>query len=62
MNDLLMDQTNFYWTLPHVQHTLGMTDMCVIFIPGNQRSPFGGVLAHTAEARSYFYYIVSLGG
>ena len=24
-NNLLMDQTNFYWTLPHVPQTLGMT-------------------------------------
>ena len=24
MNNLLLDQTNFYWT-PHVRHTLGMT-------------------------------------
>ena len=26
MNNLLLDQTNFYWTLPHVRQTLGMTD------------------------------------
>jgi hypothetical protein len=25
MNNLLLDQTNFYWTLPHVRQTLGMT-------------------------------------
>jgi len=25
MNNLLLDQTNFYWTLPNVWHTLGMT-------------------------------------
>ena len=25
MNILLLDQTNFYWTLPHVWQTLGMT-------------------------------------
>ena len=25
MNNLLLDQTNFYWTLPNVRHTLGMT-------------------------------------
>ena len=27
MNNLLLDQTNFYWTLPHVRQTLGMTAM-----------------------------------
>ena len=25
MNNLFLDQTNFYWTLPHVRRTLGMT-------------------------------------
>ena len=28
MNNLLQDQTNFYWTFPHVWHTLGRTDVC----------------------------------
>ena len=28
MNNLLLDQTNFYWTLPHVRWTLGMTGDC----------------------------------
>ena len=27
MNNLLLDQTNFYWTLPHVRRTLGITDV-----------------------------------
>ena len=31
MNKLLLDQTNFYWTLPHVQRTLGIT----VFIKSN---------------------------
>jgi hypothetical protein len=26
--NLLQDQTNFYWTLPHVRQTLGRTDVC----------------------------------
>jgi hypothetical protein len=26
MNNLLLDQTNFYWKLPHVQQILGMTE------------------------------------
>ena len=26
MNDLLLDKTNFYWTLPHVRLTMRMTD------------------------------------
>jgi hypothetical protein len=25
INNLLLDQANFYWTLPHVRRTLGMT-------------------------------------
>jgi hypothetical protein len=25
INNLILDQTNFYWTLPHVRQTLGMT-------------------------------------
>jgi hypothetical protein len=25
INNLLLDQANFYWTLPHVRQTLGMT-------------------------------------
>jgi len=28
MNNLLQDQTNFYWTFPHVRQTLGRTDVC----------------------------------
>ena len=31
MNKLLLDQTNFYWTLPHVRRTLGIT----VFIKSN---------------------------
>jgi hypothetical protein len=27
MNNLLLDKPSFYWTLPHVRHTLGMTDL-----------------------------------
>jgi hypothetical protein len=27
MNNLLLNQTNIYWTLPHARQTLGMTDM-----------------------------------
>jgi len=30
MNNLLLDQTIFYWTLPHVRQTLGMTDKIII--------------------------------
>ena len=26
MNDLLLDQTNFNWTLPHVRQTMGMSE------------------------------------
>jgi len=31
MNNLLLDQTNFYWTLPHVRQTIGMTGISAIF-------------------------------
>jgi hypothetical protein len=27
MNNLLLDKPSFYWTLPHVRHSLGMTDL-----------------------------------
>ena len=32
MNNLLLEQTNFYWRLPHVKQTLGMTAKRVIRI------------------------------
>jgi hypothetical protein len=34
MNNLLLDQTNFYWTLPHVRWTLGITERADISSTG----------------------------
>jgi hypothetical protein len=32
LNNLLLDQTNIYWTLPHVRQILGMTGLAVLTV------------------------------
>ena len=54
MNNLLLDQTNFYWILPHVGRTLGMTEL-VVYTKFN----IYGFFVHVCPVRKIIIYVLN---